>query len=221
MVDGRELHFRLVGINHQNFLMADDETGSWWQQITGESIRGPLRGKRLDRIDSDEVTLGVWRAEQPRSTVVRFVAKYRDKYSPSNWEERIGKLPTVTPRAGDLEPRALVIGIEGPGGAAVAFPLETLRAAKVINAAAGTEPVVVAIGEDGKSVRSFSRRMDGRVLEFFHKEGGGLADDGGGEWSFAGEGAGGKRLARVQNITEYWFDWRSHHPRTAVYRRGR
>ena len=32
---GRALRFRLIGINNQNFVMEDEETGSWWQQITG------------------------------------------------------------------------------------------------------------------------------------------------------------------------------------------
>ncbi|PYX39560.1 MAG: hypothetical protein DMG75_00400 [Acidobacteria bacterium] len=30
-VAGRILHFYLAGINNQNFLMRDNETGSWWQ----------------------------------------------------------------------------------------------------------------------------------------------------------------------------------------------
>ena len=34
-VDGRRLHFHLAGINNQNFIMQDEETGTWWQQVTG------------------------------------------------------------------------------------------------------------------------------------------------------------------------------------------
>ncbi|MBA3256470.1 MAG: DUF3179 domain-containing protein [Pyrinomonadaceae bacterium] len=37
-VDGRQLHFQLAGINNQNFIMRDEETGSWWQQVNGEAI---------------------------------------------------------------------------------------------------------------------------------------------------------------------------------------
>ena len=42
IVDGQELTFYLVGINNQNFIMADHQTGTWWQQVTGEAIRGSL-----------------------------------------------------------------------------------------------------------------------------------------------------------------------------------
>ena len=46
-LDGRTLRFRLIGINNQNFLMEDLDTGSWWQQVTGVAVSGPLAGKRL------------------------------------------------------------------------------------------------------------------------------------------------------------------------------
>jgi hypothetical protein len=51
-IDGRVLTFRLVGINNQNFVMQDDQTGSWWQQVSGEAILGPLKGRRLTLVRS-------------------------------------------------------------------------------------------------------------------------------------------------------------------------
>ena len=52
-MDGRRLSFRLTGINNQNFLMTDEQTGSWWQQVTGEAVHGPLKGRRLDLVFHD------------------------------------------------------------------------------------------------------------------------------------------------------------------------
>ena len=43
MVDGRRLTFRLAGINNQNFIMRDEQTGTWWQQVSGLAIHGPLK----------------------------------------------------------------------------------------------------------------------------------------------------------------------------------
>ena len=51
---GRELHFYLAGINNQNFLMRDRETGSWWQQVTGRAIAGELAGSTLELMPNDE-----------------------------------------------------------------------------------------------------------------------------------------------------------------------
>ena len=71
MAKGRELHFYLAGINNQNFLMRDRETGSWWQQVTGRAISGPLAGNTLELESSDELTFGVWKSESPdRKSVV-------------------------------------------------------------------------------------------------------------------------------------------------------
>ena len=64
-VQGRRLRFRLVGINNQNFVMQDEETGCWWQQVTGEAIFGPLRGAHLDLLPHDEVSFAIWKGEQP------------------------------------------------------------------------------------------------------------------------------------------------------------
>jgi len=35
--------FHLAGINNQNFIMKDEETGSWWQQVTEKQSLGRLR----------------------------------------------------------------------------------------------------------------------------------------------------------------------------------
>jgi hypothetical protein len=42
-VAGRRLTFHLAGINNQNFLMRDEETGSYCQKISGSAISGPLK----------------------------------------------------------------------------------------------------------------------------------------------------------------------------------
>jgi len=59
---GLRLRFHLAGINDQNFLMRDEETGSYWQQITGAAISGPLAGRRLTLVASDELTFATWKA---------------------------------------------------------------------------------------------------------------------------------------------------------------
>ena len=55
-LDGRQLHFHLVGLNNRNFIMQDEETGTWWQQVTGKALLGPLKGKQLKPVPSDMIT---------------------------------------------------------------------------------------------------------------------------------------------------------------------
>ena len=51
--------------------MQDDETGTWWQQVSGEAILGPLKGRRLALVPSDQLTFGMWAAEAPNGRVLR------------------------------------------------------------------------------------------------------------------------------------------------------
>jgi len=92
-VDGRVLHFHLAGINNQNFIMRDEETGSWWQQVTGEAILGPLKGHHLKTVFHDEVSFALWKREQPKGRVLRPDERIlaANQYLPANWEERMGR----------------------------------------------------------------------------------------------------------------------------------
>ncbi len=115
-VDGRRLTFRLAGINNQNFIMRDDQTGTWWQQVSGLAIHGPLKGRRLQLVPHDQVTFAIWKDEQPKGQVLKLdetVAK-EDEYVSADWEDRMATRPTPgigTPLTGGLEPRTLMIGI--------------------------------------------------------------------------------------------------------------
>ena len=100
-VEGRRLTFHLAGINNQNFLMQDEETGSWWQQVTGEAIHGPLAGRRLDLVFHDELAFGTWKRENPRGRVVRPNDSTPWRKFSASWEEETAKLPVVTVAAKD------------------------------------------------------------------------------------------------------------------------
>ncbi len=167
-MNGRVLHFYLAGINNQNFLMRDKETGTWWQQITGKAIYGPLKGSSLDLVLSDELTFGEWKAEFSDGQVLAEVPKYVKEYD-SNWEPEVAKLPVVISFPGsELKSRDVVVGLEmtGPGRA---YPWDTLvRQSPVVDRVNGT-PLLVAVGPDGKSFRVFISRIDGKDAEFFLK----------------------------------------------------
>ena len=124
-MNGRALHFYLAGINNQNFLMRDKETGTWWQQITGKAIYGPLKGSSLELVLSDELTFGEWKSEVSDGKVLAEVPKYVKEYD-SKWEPEVAKLPVVISFPGtELKSRDVVVGLEmtGPGRA---YPWDTL-----------------------------------------------------------------------------------------------
>jgi len=220
----------LWGINNQNFIMRDEQTGSWWQQVTGEAIQGPLRGRRLEGVVHDEVSFGIWKAERPGGRVLKPVVARKDDYAPADWERQMKKVETVTPRVpGDpLEPRAVVVGVT-LNGRSKAYPFSLLRKQSPVLDVVGGVPIVLVVGEDGKSIRVFDRRIDDLRLEILARTdtrpGQLLDSQTGSEWSFAGRAVAGpltgRELTKVKALKEYWFDWRSYNPTTAVYTRGR
>jgi hypothetical protein len=225
-VDGRTLTFRLIGINNQNFLMEDRETGSWWQQITGKAILGPLKGGQLTSVLHDEVTFGLWRREHPQGRVLALDA--RQSQIKPDWETRVDKAPVVTPpREGDpIEPRTLMVGIV-VNGQARAYPRVLLdRQSRVLQDELGGTPLAIVTGADGQSVRAFARDLDGKVLELLDRVGSSPARfidaQTGSEWDISGRALAGplagSQLRRVPLVSDYWFDWRTHNPKTTVYK---
>lgn len=225
-VDGRILTFRLAGINNQNFLMRDEETGSFWQQISGRAISGPLRGKQLELLHCDEVTFALWRQENPGGTVLRPVDSFAKKYAPKDWDVRMLKQKTVvdTSKSG-IKPRELMLGVV-LNGKARAYPMERVLAEKLILDRIAGNPVLVLVGTDGLSVRVFEAAME---ADFFRdanpsQDNAIMTDSAtGSRWAFHGCAVSGEArgqcLKPVTALKDYWFDWQLYHPNSTVFRK--
>jgi uncharacterized protein DUF3179 len=230
-VNGRKLHFHLAGINNQNFIMRDEETGSWWQQVTGEAIQGPFKGQRLRPVFHDELTFGLWKREKPEGRILRpdTAVERAGEYAPADWEEQVAKLRVTTAQLPDasLAPRTLVIGLTVHGAAKV-YPFDALLKQSPILDDVGGVPIFLVVGDDRKSVRAFERVNDGRKLEFFLKQQAAplrLVDaETGSEWDFTGKAVGGelsgRQLQKIPVLNDYWFDWKIYHPDTKIYDLG-
>ncbi len=229
-VQGRVLNFRLAGINNQNFIMQDRETGSWWQQVSGEAILGPLKGAKLERVFHDELTFSAWTREMTGGRVLVPAADTAWKRFSEGWEVHTAKAPVNVRTALDnrLPPRAVVFGVE-LSGSAKAYPLDRVLAQAPLHDRLGGLSLVLLVGPDGKSVRAFEARLDSMELELVRPmdpEAGDVVDvRTGSRWSFTGESVAGplkgRRLKPVYVLKDYWFDWMTYHPQTAVYLLGR
>jgi len=226
-VGGRQLHFHLAGINNQNFIMRDEETGSWWQQITGEAILGPLKGTRLKAVPQDEISFALWKREQRGGRVLRPDPRIlaAGRYAKADWEVRMQKTPVAT-RTFDkrLAPRDLVVGVTA-NGKSKAFPMKLIDPQVPLMDVVGGVPIVIVVAEDGRSVRAFSRRLDdGRTIELFGTAEVLIDSASGTQWDFRGRAVrgpwAGRRLEKVEVLRDYWFDWRTYHPDTSIYQAG-
>jgi hypothetical protein len=226
VVNGQKLKFRLAGINNQNFIMRDEETGSWWQQISGEAIQGSFKGQKLTSVETDELSFGVWKRENPNGIVLRPDPKIlaEGKYEGADWETQVGKMPVnISAKVNKvLEPRALVVGVS-INGKAKAYPFSSIVKQAPILDTVGGKDIVVVLGDDKKSVRAFERDLNGRKLEFLMKpESNELIDaETGSTWDFSGKAIKGEltgsQLNRVTALKDYWFDWQTYNPETQLY----
>jgi uncharacterized protein DUF3179 len=221
-IDGLKLTFHLSGINNQNFLMRDEETGTYWQQINGVAVSGPLAGRVLKLIPSDELTFALWKTEQPKGTILKDVPTYASQYSPKDWDVKMKKARVVLSFAQPgVAQRDIMLGIQA-FGASRAFPYETVLREKLVKDHVGPEPIILVVGPDNQSVRVFRTHTD-----FYRTQEAGtffLMDAAtGSKWNFQGCATEGKLagtcLEPVYVIKDYWFDWRNYNPTTSVYTR--
>jgi hypothetical protein len=238
-VDGQELTFYLVGINNQNFIMADHQTGSWWQQVTGEAIQGPLAGKRLELMPWDEVSFQIWRQEYPQTTVLDSTPEFESRYGFDGNGNREGFAFTVDEDPDDeLERGDLIVGLQLPEGDK-AYPMALVQEMGPISDQIGGRAVLVVAAPDGRSIRAFDREIDGQALDLYLQAAGApgvaaaqVGDDSfllvdaatGSQWNFAGEAISGpmagRKLQRLQTLKDFWFDWKTYHPDAPVYSAG-
>jgi hypothetical protein len=228
-VDGQPLKFHLAGINNQNFIMRDEATNSWWQQVSGAAIHGPLKGKQLKQVFVDEISFAVWKREHPNGRVLRPDEQFKAKYAKADWETGIQRMPVVTqadPRD-TLQPRTLIIGLE-VNDKARAYPQANLVKQRLTLDELGGVPIFLLVGEDGQSIRAFERTVAGQPREFFAKTDASplhIVDaETGTVWDFSGLAvsgpSAGQRLKPVALLKDFWFDWKLYHPNTTVFTLG-
>jgi hypothetical protein len=232
-VKGRRLHFqydRMVGANE---VQKDAETGSSWQQATGEAIDGPLKGTRLTLFPAVRTTWGEWRRRFPRTLVLKPLPGYAERMPSRSLriKDNTRTAPDGLPRGvldvdARLPPRETVAGLE-VGRESVAFPFSALRVARVVNDRVGGLPVVVVHQPSSDTTTAFDARAKGRTLRFqpANADASSLIDlETRSTWNAYGlalEGPlKGTQLTQVMLIPQFWFAWSQFRPHTRVFTGG-
>ena len=211
-IDGRTEDFRLVGMDHFNAMFEDKSTGSWWRQANGEAIAGRLKGRTLEEIESQQVSLGRWLAMHPASLIMQpdpaLAAKYSKSFDYETGRSRSSLTGTDSVSWND---KAWIVGIT-ENGESVAYDWNRLKRDRVINDLVGGTPVVLALGNDSVSFVAYARpdtssrfivRNDSLV-------------GAGGAYDFAGRSVK-ARLAQIKASQEFWHSWRTFQPSTRKY----
>jgi hypothetical protein len=229
-VKGRTLHFqydRMVGANE---VQKDLETGTSWQQATGEAIDGPLKGTRLTLVPVVRTTWAEWRTQHPNTMVLKPLPGYAERMP--SLSTRIKDVTRVGPEGAPkgaftlderLPARATVAGLE-VGRETVAFPFSELRIARVVNDRVGGLPILIVHQPSSDTTTAFDARAKGQTLQFQPANAGAssLVDlQTRSTWNAYGlclEGPlKGTQLKQIILIPQFWFAWSQFHPRTRVF----
>lgn len=227
-VEGQTLEFGVSGrLLNANLVMYDRETGTFWSQIQGDALVGPLVPAELDLVTSTLTGWEDWRAAHPDTRVLsRDTGIYppdaygRDPYAGYANSSRVGFGVDATDDR--LTPKRIVYGV-AVGDAAVAYTEDAIRTEGAINDEVGGLPVVLVADPVDGGIDVFVRTAGNATLAF-ERSGDGLVDGNGDRWSHDGvarEGPHeGTRLDRLNSHGFFWFAWSAFHPGTDVYGGG-
>lgn len=228
-VDGKALTFTVQGLRGGNLVLQDGQTGSLWQQATGEAFEGPLHGKRLPRVAFQITSWGQWRKDHPNTLAM--AADPHDLAAYGAMDQRISEpfwemqpAPLALRQDSRLPPHTMVLGIEAD--ATSAYPIDVIKDEGLINDRIGSIPVVLVYTASTDTVRAFSRQVDQKVLEFKAAGETRMTDtETASQWNFDGKCESGKHKGEELKplIVEpsFWFAWAEFHPGTVVFSESR
>jgi Protein of unknown function (DUF3179) len=227
---GRLLYFDYDSMVGSNEVHKDRETGSRWQQSTGEAISGPLKGSFLELYPFVRTTWKEWRRRYPESVVLKPLPGYDERMPAANKRQRAitlsgdGDAPKGAFGHDDrLRPKETVAGLR-IGSDMKAYPFSALRVARVVNDNVGGVPVLVIHQPSSDTTTAFEARARGKVLQFqaADADAGSLVDlETHSSWNAYGICVEGKlkgtQLKALVLVPEFWFAWSEFHPGTTVF----
>jgi hypothetical protein len=217
IVNGQPESFRLVGMDHFNAMFEDKTTGSWWRQVNGEAIAGPLKGSTLEEVYAQQMTLRAWLDANPLSKVLAADTTFQSEY------ESLSKYDEGT-KEGMLEGRdslswkekSWVVGVK-VNGQSKAYDWNHLVEKKVVNDVIDKTRLLVAIEADSMTFHVWERDTLVFVLDSAE-----LRDKNtGSSWNWNGRSVSGplkdSQLKALQSYQEFWHSWRTFNPTTTTY----
>ncbi len=221
-IDGKVYDFGVSGKLIMNVLvMYDRQTETYWSQLLGEAVEGPLKGTQLEFVPAWFTTWGEWKAQFPATVALEKGSMQGDSYSGYYRDGRAGVIGE-THDDDRLDTKDFVVGVEHEGQA-VAYAFDVLRNEPVINDVVGELPVLVVFIGEGETGLVYDRRLDSQELTFNGETGELIDNQTGSMWDpWRGVAINGplegEILLRVPSTRAFWFGWKDWYPDTGVYR---
>ena len=217
-LDGQVLLFgNTSALYESDMVMYDHETGSYWFQVLGEAIVGPLTGKRLTMLPSMTTRWDEWKRLHPDTLVLSRnlgllsgrSAYDRDPFA--SYDQSVNRGRFAFPVSEDkldarLRPGDRVIALQ-VGDSHRAY--ELLDEDWLVNGEVGGEGVVVVGRGDGPAAAAYFSEAEGQALSFRLVDGAVEDAETGSVWDDSGIAVSGPlagtRLTAVPSRTSFWF----------------
>lgn len=152
---GRKLKDQVLEFGHEgvlyrrSFMMYDKQTDSLWLHVTGEALKGKLKGSQLEFLPCQVTTWGNWRDQYPQTKVLL-------------GQKADGFMGTFA-----LQDRVLEYGLSlGHGRTQKLYLFEFLEGFPVHNDVLAKKPVVIAYNPETNDTAAFATDLDRVNLTF-------------------------------------------------------
>jgi len=212
-VKGQPEQFRLVGMDHFNAMFEDATTKSWWRQVTGEAVAGPLKGARLPELPVTQTSLRQWLALHPGSLVMQADSTFSEEYGfMDSYDVGLNRGKLTTTDTLSWNDKSWVVGIEVDRKTSKAFDWNQLKQERIINDQIGEQPIVLALAADNKSFFAF-KRPDAQTVFSIKND---TLFNGEKTWNLLGTASNTAdgNLQKINAYQEFWHSWSTFHPHT-------
>ncbi|MCP4360153.1 MAG: DUF3179 domain-containing protein [Chloroflexi bacterium] len=228
-LNGEELLFgNSSALYESDMVMLDHQTGSYWVQVSGEAVVGPLTDERLTLLPSQTTTWGQWKAQYPHTLSLSRDTGQRRDYSRdpfAGYAEQVsdtGRFAFPVSEAGQdprLKPGAVVLGVQ-VGEQTAVYPLAQLGDA-VLNDVVGETAVTIFSSSIGPTGAAYSPVVDGDTLTFLWQDGHIQDQQTDSVWNFSGQAIEGelqgKQLNALPVRSTLWFAMIAAYPDLILY----
>lgn len=188
VVDGQRLTFEVLGVHRRNMIIRDLQTGTVWQQGTGEAMFGKLKGKQLEFYYYQQTTLTDWIAQNPNTFIAKESDNIRKSFVPKDRLMKVLKKVTVNfvaPGKTDLTGLSLREKVWGLqlNGQSKAYPISELKKATEITDNLGGVDIVIKYNPDTNQIDGINKTTNEKL--------------------------------KFQN--HWWFGWKEFHPDTEIW----
>jgi hypothetical protein len=212
VINGKEEKFRLVGMDHFNAMFEDKTTNTWWRQVTGEAIAGPLKGQKLPEVPTIQTSMATWLALYPYSRVMQPDSNFQSSYDDlSDYESGLRNGDLTRRDSSSWKDKSWIAGIV-IHDLAKAYDWNELVSKGVILDKLDIFPIAVLVTKDERSLFAFIRTSDAQQLAIRND----TLTDGVIDYTLVGKAidTSGQDLTPVPVYQEYWHSWKTFHPET-------